>query len=214
MLQVLLGCAMQGCTVIALAQQDDYLVGRELLFFFSQLLRTSLTSKKKNLGAMLPSELKPDPSLDAACITSHVLFSVGFFMAFSALFLKAWRLIRIFNNTKLRHLYVRDRQLILYQIAVLTFVVVLNLIWALTDHLIWVRMPTYFDSRTGYIVASSGLCYSRGGIASALPLIIGVVLMLFLGNYLAYLGRHIPTEFNESRYVRAREEEGRRGEFD
>jgi hypothetical protein len=134
-------------------------------------------------------------------VAQPILFSLGFFITFSALFLKSWRLIRIFNNKKLRNLFLRDRQLLIYQCGVLFAVVCLNLIWALQSPLEWLRLPLHVDGELDLVVDSAGLCFSRHGIYPALPLITGVMIVLILGNYLAYLGRRIPTEFNESRWV-------------
>ena len=180
MLQVLFGAAIMACTTIPLAQQDDYLISGE-----STVADISI----------------PNPFLNAACASQPILFSLGFFITFSALFLKSWRLIRIFNNKKLKNLFLHDRQLLVYQLIVITVVVVLNLIWVLQTPLVWQRFPVTFDSSTGLVTSSIGICYSTVGIYPALPLMIGVLLVLIIGNYLAYLGRRIPTEFNESRWT-------------
>jgi len=180
MLQVLLGAAIMACTVIPLAEQDDYLVAR----------------------GMTAEELAvEDPALNAACVAQPVLFSLGFFLTFSALFLKSWRLIRIFNNKKLRNLFLRDKQLLAYQFIVILAVVILNLIWAIRDPLVWRRFTVFVDTEQDLVVASIGICYSRTGVYPALPLLIGLLLVLAIGNYLSYLGRRIPTEFNESKWT-------------
>jgi ABC-type phosphate transport system substrate-binding protein len=180
MLQVLFGAAVQCTTVIPLSQQDDQLVDRAMT-------EANLASEDTTM-------------LDISCASEPILFTVGFFIMYSALFLKAWRLIRIFNNTKLRHLYVKDAQLFAYQAAVVTFVVALNLTWVLTDPLHWKRSAKISSERLGLVINSVGLCECHTA-ASAIPLLIGVLGVLILGNYLAYLGRHIPTEFNESKWT-------------
>jgi ABC-type phosphate transport system substrate-binding protein len=182
MLQVLFGAAIQITTSIPLSQQDDKLV-------------TDRAVPEETLRAM------DTYKLDIACASEPILFTVGFFIMYSALFLKAWRLIRIFNNTKLRHLYVRDAQLFAYQAAVVVFVVGLNLTWVLTDPLHWKRNVKLISERfQGLVIESAGLCQCNTA-ASAVPLLLGVLGVLIFGNYLAYLGRHIPTEFNESKWT-------------
>lgn len=176
--QVLVGASIQVCTVFALAQQDSFLVPE----------------------ASLPSDIVRVPGLDQACVAQPILFSFGFFITFSALFLKTWRLIRIFNNRKLVKLYLKDRLLMLYQVGVIVGVVALNLIWVLISPLQWLRSPVYLNE-DGLMVESIGLCYSPAGIYPALPLMAGVLAVLVLGNYLAYIGRRIPTEFNESKWT-------------
>ena len=89
----------------------------------------------------------------------------------------------------------------MYQLLVVFLVVALNLIWALQTPLVWQRFPITFDSSSGLVVSSIGICYSPVGIYPALPLMIGVFLVLALGNYLSYLGRRISTDFNESRWT-------------
>jgi ABC-type phosphate transport system substrate-binding protein len=179
MFQVLIGSAIQIATVIPLASQDSYLQGQ----------------------AMTPDEIVSDPYLDQACITQPILFSIGFFMVFSALFLKSWRLIRLFNNKKLKNLYVTDSTLLGFQFGIMVIVVILNLLWVLIDPLVWLRVPIFIDSDTGLMMSSKGLCFCKKGLVSALPLFLGFLLVLVVGNYLAYLGRRIPTEFNESKWT-------------
>jgi hypothetical protein len=91
------GGALMSLTVVPLSQQDDFRVAK---------------------GVLLGDLNVPQPALDAACVMQPVTFSMGYFLIFSALFLKSWRLIRIFNNKKLLNLYLKDRQLLLYQAAV------------------------------------------------------------------------------------------------
>ena len=180
MLQVLFGASLMSLTVVPLAQQDDFV----------------------SPVAVPVAELNPGhPSLDSACVAQPFLFSVGFFIVFSALFLKAYRLIRIFNNKKLKNLFLRDRQLLAYQAVVLLAVISLNLVWALYSPLHWHRFPSFIDRELGLVVSSSGLCFSPKGIYPAIPLVVGILIVLAIGNYLAYLGRRIPTEFNESKWT-------------
>lgn len=179
MLQVLFGAVLMALTVIPLSFQDDNLIPR---------------------AVPLEELNSPQPVLDFACVLDPILFSMGFFITFSAIFLKSWRLIRIFNNAKLKNLFLRDRQLMLYQVAVVVFAIVLNALWAGIDPMVWQRYSLYQNSN-GLVVGSAGICHSRSGIGPAIPLIIGIVLILVVGNYLAYLGRRIPTEFNESKWT-------------
>jgi hypothetical protein len=179
MMQVLAGCAIMVLTVIPLSQQDSYLVPR----------------------AMTEEELAvEDPLLNIACMVDPIVFSFGFFMTFSAMFLKSWRLIRIFNNSKLKNLFLRDRQLLMYQFLIVVLVCVLNGIWAGIDPMVWQRSSEFLNS-DGLVIGSIGICVSRTGIAPALPLLIGIMGILLMGNYLSYLGRRIPTEFNESKWT-------------
>jgi hypothetical protein len=179
MMQVLFGAAVMVSTIIPLSFQDDQLVPRAMT------------------KALLA---KPNPKLNMACMAEPILFSLGFFICFSALFLKAWRLIRIFNNSKLKNLFLKDRQLFLYQLLIVVVVIVLNAIWAGIDPLVWQRQAVFLNAQ-GLVVESNGLCYSRSGIGPALPLVTAIMLVLLVGNYLAYLGRRIPTEFNESKWT-------------
>ncbi|KAH9253170.1 hypothetical protein BASA81_008852 [Batrachochytrium salamandrivorans] len=179
MLQVLVGAMIMACTVIPLAQQDDYLVPR---------------ADTENQLAV------NSPLLNIACVVDPILFSMGFFITFSAMFLKSWRLIRIFNNAKLKNLFLKDRQLMLYQVAVIVIGVALNAIWAGVDPMVWVRSARYING-DGLVIGSAGICVSRGGLGPAVPLMVGIMFILIVGNYLAYLGRRIPTEFNESKWT-------------
>jgi len=82
LLQTLAGAFVMMSTTFALGQQD------------SQLQPI----------AAYPNDamFQPNAYLNAACQVQPWLFSVGFALMYSALFLKAWRLVRLFNNIKLR----------------------------------------------------------------------------------------------------------------
>ena len=67
MIQVLIGASIMACTVIPLAQQDDHLVPR---------------------GMTVEQLEQSNEFLNRACVAQPVLFSLGFFIVFSALFLK------------------------------------------------------------------------------------------------------------------------------
>jgi len=174
LLQILGGAIIMMSTTFALGQQDSWL----------------------QPVAVFPTDpmFQRNAYLDAACQVQPWLFSIGFALMYSALFLKAWRLVRLFNNYKLRHLFIKDLQLFKYQIAVLGVIMLLNLIWLFTTPLIWLRSPTAVDQRNGLVIASQGMCYSPGGVAPAMPLFSCILFALLVGSYVAYRGRSIPTE--------------------
>ncbi|KAH9258020.1 hypothetical protein BASA81_003583 [Batrachochytrium salamandrivorans] len=180
MYQVLFGAGIMSLTIVPLSVQDSYLVPR------------AVTAAKL--------AIKTNPYLDVACLLDPILFSFGFFIAFSALFLKAWRLIRIFNNRRLRNLYVKDRELLAYQVLVLVLVAALNAIWLGLEPMVWRRTPAFYNANK-LVVNSNGMCITTGSSLTMLPMVLALVGFLVVGNFLSYLGRRIPTEFNESKWT-------------
>ena len=144
-------------------------------------------------------------TLDTLCQLQPVLFSLGFALLYSSIWLKTWRLNKIFNNIKLRKMRMENRKLQLYQLLYLIIVVVLNVAWFIFAPLKWVRVTALNDT-DGNPLESYGYCTEDpnniGGLATFL-IIFGVLIVLSLlyGLYLLYTIWFIPNEFNESKWI-------------
>ena len=181
LIQILVGTMVCMSTTLPLMQQDNHLSLRAIHDFDEQ-----------------EGHIGKDLALDMACQAQPFLFSLGFGVMYSALLLKSWRLAKLFNNRKLRRLFISDARLLAYQAVVVTVVVSLNLIWVLADPLTWDRFPLAYDAHSGLVIESHGLCAFPNAATSMIPL----VSMIFLyGVYLIYISRDVPTQFSESKWI-------------
>jgi len=142
------------------------------------------------------------PVLDAACAAAPFLYSFGFIILYSSLWLKTWRLGKIFDNPKLKRIFITNRKMQTYQAVILIIILALNVVWIAVDPLKWERVVVRTDAR-GNVLESYGRCNSVEGKALALlaPLAAILVLSLMYGIYLIYQSRRIPSEFGESRFI-------------
>lgn len=148
-----------------------------------------------------PSFNKDWSRLDMACRAMPFLYSVGFSISFSALFVKTWRMVKLFNNRRFKRLKITDWMLLKYQVLIIGVIVLYNIGWLVIDPLYWKRMPVAV-SDSGEVAESSGICVMNGDIYLALGPLMGImILMLTVGNYYSYKGRFIPSEYAESKWV-------------
>ena len=175
--QVLAGAAISVLAIVPLAVQDDD-------YDFHD------------------SESYDKTHLDVACAAAPILYSLGFVMVYSALWVKTWRLVMIFNNARLRKIKITDFQLMRYQLYMIAVCVILNVVWLFTDRLHWERVPVAREPTTGDVIVSSGLCTVSGDpFVAVAPLLTAVLVLLVGGNILVYRARHIPSEYSESKWI-------------
>ena len=130
------------------------------------------------------------------------LLALGFSTAFSALFTKTWRINRLFQHAvelNRANLQAKD---VLWPFFVMTATnVVLLTAWTLDSPLQWTRTDSNDNvDQFGRSVSSFGTC--RGG-RSLLWILLGAFnfVMVVFANYQNYVGRNVPSDFNESYYV-------------
>jgi len=135
---------------------------------------------------------------DSHCQAQVWLLSLGFTMLFSALFIKTFRIWKIFHSTKkLVVVKLKDRDLLLAVAAFLLTDVVINSAWAgvtgMQAHVVVhdVNRPALNELTCDYSDASAYL-FAHVGVKGAL---------LLVGMYLTYLVRNTPSQFNESTYI-------------
>ena len=184
LIQILVGAMVCMSTIIPLMQQDNHLSER------------AIHDYDETEGHISKNE-----ALDVSCQLQPFIFSLGFGIMYSALLLKSWRLAKLFNNRKLRRLFISDARLLAYQAVVVTVVVSLNLIWVLADPLTWDRFPLAYDAHSGLVIESRGLCESPNAATSMIPLVSMIFLSLIYGVYLIYISRDVPTQFSESKWI-------------
>jgi len=129
---ILFGGVISLLTIIPLSMQDD--------------------SFDRNLG-YTAAELDP---LDFGCMAIPWLFTMGFCLQFSALFIKTWRLIVIFHNPHMKRFkHLHDKDLMVRMLPLFVVVIFVNALWMGVDPLVWDRVPLTLSAQGGYTVVSS-----------------------------------------------------------
>eukprot|EP00586_Coscinodiscus_wailesii_P020863 CAMPEP_0172519016 /NCGR_PEP_ID=MMETSP1066-20121228/291159_1 /TAXON_ID=671091 /ORGANISM="Coscinodiscus wailesii, Strain CCMP2513" /LENGTH=617 /DNA_ID=CAMNT_0013301515 /DNA_START=1049 /DNA_END=2904 /DNA_ORIENTATION=- len=138
-----------------------------------------------------------------ACMAVPWLASMGFTIAFSALFSKIWRIYKLVESAKaLIRLKVTEKDVM----APFAILFGLNfsclLAWTLVDPLLWVRRPVNEGDVDGSW-NTYGTCQSSGKahIAFLVILLIIDAGALLLSCVVAYYARNISDEFSESKYL-------------
>ena len=132
-----------------------------------------------------------------ACMAFPWLLSMGFTIAMSALFSKIWRINKLFHNTQLRRITVKEKDVIV-PFAVLFCVNFLALmVWTLVDPLRWARKEVAGQNNQSY-----GVCRaSDGAVSTAMISVVGVVNIsaFVVACYQAFRARWVSDEFSESK---------------
>ena len=144
-------------------------------------------------------------TLDVVCQLQPITYTLGFALLYSSIWLKTWRLNKIFNNVKLRKMRMENNKLQLYQLVYLLIIVALNIAWFVIAPLKWVRVISRNDTE-GKPLESYGYCTEDPAIVAGTTtflIIFGVAILLSVlcGLYLLYTIWFIPNEFNESKWI-------------
>lgn len=133
-----------------------------------------------------------------ACMAFPWLLSIGFTTTFAALFSKVWRLNQVISNSmQMRRVAVKEKDVILPFVVLMTANVAVLLAWTIVDPLKWVRT----NPDTQY--QSNGYCESEGQSAWKFLIPLGLLngLALVMANIQAFRARNISTEYSESSYI-------------
>ncbi len=172
--QILVGAVLMSLATVPLLMQDD--------------------------GLLLPREADGAHSgLDAACAVAPLTYSVGFALMYSSLWLKTWRLEKIFNNPKLKKVYITNQRMQAYSAGFLLVVIVCNALWVANDPLHWERVATTVVD--GKVLTSVGHCTCNEPWKWASPLMAVILLALLYGLRQVFNSRSIPSEYGEASYI-------------
>jgi hypothetical protein len=131
---------------------------------------------------------------DAHCAASAWFLTLGFTMTFASLFIKTFRVWRIYARKNLRVLRMKDSQLLVAVGVFLLIDVIINAAWqgatGLKSEVIVIDeyRPQYNYTRCDYS-SSMGAVYAHIAVKSAI---------LLIGTVLTWVVRNVPTQFNES----------------
>jgi len=97
---------------------------------------------------------------NTACMATVWLYSLGFMITFSPLFLKLWRAKKIFKNATLRKVHIPNSKLLLLCAGVISIDAIIILVWQFTDPLKYYRVTLKVD-KFDHVVESGGYCIFR-----------------------------------------------------
>ena len=146
----------------------------------------------------LDDEIVSETGLDIACMSFPWLCSMGFTIAFSALFSKLWRINKLFNATNnLRRKTVKATDVLLPFAVLFALNLAALLVWTFVDPLVWER------SNTGEPFNTFGHCEGNGPVSTSMMSVSITVNMgaLVLACCQAYTARNISDEFSEAKYL-------------
>jgi hypothetical protein len=135
---------------------------------------------------------------DIVCMSVPWLLSLGFTLAFSALFSKLWRIFKLFNNQNFRRAKVIEKDVLAPFATLFTLSFAVLLTWTLVDPVHWSRDPIDGEQWNTFVS-----CKVDGTTSKISYALIGAfnVGALFLACYQAYKARNISDEFSESKNV-------------
>mmetsp|Transcript_11900 Transcript_11900/g.17898 ORF Transcript_11900/g.17898 Transcript_11900/m.17898 type:complete len:949 (+) Transcript_11900:121-2967(+) len=143
---------------------------------------------------------------DIACAVQPWLYSVGFVIAFSALFSKTWRINKIFHNPdKFKRVKVTAKDVLMPFVCLMSANLVVLSMWTYFNPLQWTRKVKGEVDMLGLSTPETyGLCtgedYTLTILFSGLLAAVNITIVLF-ANVQAYQCRNISMEYSESQWI-------------
>jgi ABC-type sugar transport system substrate-binding protein len=144
-------------------------------------------------------------ALDAACMATPWLITIGFGVIFSALFSKLWRVDRLLSSSmKFSKVKVRAQDVLWPFLAVTMINVALLTSWTIVAPLVYTRK--YHDGTDPWNrhISSYGSCSSSED-TNSLPFVVTLIIInlcaLFVANYQAFRTRRVKSMLSESKYI-------------
>jgi ABC-type branched-subunit amino acid transport system substrate-binding protein len=135
-----------------------------------------------------------------ACMSTVVLYSVGFVLTYSSLACKIYRVKKIFNNPKMKKVTVTAGQLVLVIGVCLAIDLAIIIAWFATAPLVYTRKIIERDYY-GSPLISTGQCVSGNSTVFLALLAVFQLILLIWGCVLCYQCRNVNTAFAEGKYV-------------
>merc|ERR1712146_195003 len=138
--------------------------------------------------------------VDTACQLVPWFYSVGFVLTFAPLFTKLMRVYRIFANESLKAIRITMGQMLMCIAVVLAIDAFIFCCGPRT--ILCFKREVLESDPYGNPVRSVGLCITKEDPFTYVGPIMGLhIVVLLVGNYLAYKTREIGTAFSESKYI-------------
>jgi hypothetical protein len=135
---------------------------------------------------------------DIACVSVPWLLSLGFTIAFSALFSKLWRINKLFHNPSFRRVKVTEKDVLAPFATLFTLNFAVLLTWTLIDPVYWSRNQVGGEQWNTFGSCKIGGTAGKTSFALIAAFNVGA---LFLACYQAYKARNISDDFSEGKNV-------------
>lgn len=131
----------------------------------------------------------------AACALRFWLPSLGWVIMFGCYLIKSWRILKIFNNKKVKPVVITDARLLLIVGVMVAYEVIFLIIWTAVDTPFVVRQPDRLAVDSDFLV-----CSGNTTIFPILSLFTKAALIIW-GVALSLRTRKIVELFSESKYI-------------
>lgn len=187
------------CSVWVIAHRSHLVVRASQPIFLHILCAGILTMGLSIVPMGIDDSLASDRGCTIACNFVPWLLSMGFSIAFAALYSKIWRINQIVKACRnYQRVNLKPRHVLVPFFCIFTLNVVVLTLWTAIDPLVWVR-ESRDDDKNSY-----GSCSFQGHAASisfAASLLAINFLALVLALVELYRARNISMEYSESKYI-------------
>ncbi|KAL1498962.1 hypothetical protein AB1Y20_013482 [Prymnesium parvum] len=148
-----------------------------------------------------PDENGRYPSLDGACASAMWFYLLGFDITYGSLWAKLWRVKKIFLDRKIGQGPVTTQRMFVYVLSPMLLDILLMVLLHVDSPFVYVVSILERDEY-GRPTQSYGQCTADERVWTYIALLIAFHGMLLLvANSLVYQLRHVPSEYNEGKYV-------------
>jgi len=139
---------------------------------------------------------------DVGCMIFPWFYTIGFMLGYFALFAKTYRILLLFNNSKLRRRFISAKPVLLSVASVLIAESIILIAWTIEAPLVWKREIVYMDSFNNPIESRAACVASNSNTIIFVGFITAFhILALGFGAYVSAAAREIPQEFQEGRWI-------------
>ena len=136
------------------------------------------------------------------CMSVPWCVSIGFTIAFSALYSKTLRVNKIFHSdSAFGRVKVSERDVLIPFFVLLSLNVLILILWTILDPMVYTRVADYGRDGWNRVISTYGECSSDTTSYYLIPLAIVNASILMLANWQCYVARDIVSEFAETKYI-------------
>ena len=136
------------------------------------------------------------------CMSVPWCASMGFTIAFSALYSKTRRVNKIFHSdSAFGRVKVSERDVLVPFFVLLSLNLLILILWTILDPMVYTRVADYGRDGWNRVISTHGECSSDTTPYYLIPLAIVNAGVLMLANWQCYVARDIVSEFAETKYI-------------
>ena len=153
--------------------------------------------------SMEETTVNDESGLDVACMASPWIYFLGFTMAFSALFTKAWSVYRVYRKPEVDMIMLQPVHFAKTLGALLLVNVTILLTWTFVAPLKWTRVEG--ESKDAFDRSTDSHATCSPEPRSVLPFLLTLIIfnlgVLIVANVFAYKSKDVSIEYQENRYI-------------